>query len=248
VRERKKAMTMNRKARKEWLNRRWDTERGIWMTDYNNCLVLVRASVEDVCRSLKGYTARCERDVLGGEISLAEEGFFIFRLRGHDWTEVLHNDSHYPCQYPFTERWAKLSSRRLSTRAIFYYVSDTCPSIGYSLFENGQPLEAFDAVEGEPWKFRSKVRALPPKGVGDRWGFVKQFFVDQDAFDPFFTFTYFLGHREARPGDCVIVQNPGHDLAGVGVSRPGLERVTYLELRPTHRARRGLTRARARNP
>src|SRR5258708_5223063 len=90
------------KARDEWVNRRWDRERGIWLIDYNNCLALVRAPVEDVCQSLEDRTARWERDVLGGEVVVAEEALFVFRVRGHAWTEVLHNHWH-GCPYVFTE-------------------------------------------------------------------------------------------------------------------------------------------------
>jgi hypothetical protein len=223
------------KAREEWVSRRWDRERGIWMIAYNNCLALVRAPVEDVCGALKGKTSRWERDVLGGEVVVAEEGLFVFRLRGHAWSEVLHNHCH-SCPYAFTEAWAKLLSRRLGTRAVFYCVTDTCGGTGYSLFETGRLLEEFNATEGEPWTFRSEVRTAPMR-IADIWAFAWRFFVEQDAFEPFIDFNYFFGRQEGRTGERLIVQNPGHELAGAGVSRPGLERVDYLELRPPRRAR-----------
>jgi hypothetical protein len=75
-------------AEARWVNRRWEQERGYETTDYNNCLALVRASVEEVALALKRRTAHWERDVLGAEITLEPNSLLLFRLRGHVWTEA----------------------------------------------------------------------------------------------------------------------------------------------------------------
>jgi hypothetical protein len=232
---RRRPAVIRSNTREEWGRRRWDRERGIHIFDYNNKLVLLSAPVEDVCEALKKETARRERDVLGGEVVLGQEGLFVFRLRGHAWTEVLHNHPH-GCTYELTPRWAGLLSRRLGTKAIWYCVNDTCSCTGYSFFQSGKLRESFEFVEGQPYRFRSEIRSPPVKELQDEWGFVEWFFVEQDAFEPGITFAYFLGRGVARPGERVIVQNPGHELADFGVSRPGMERVDYLELRPKRSA------------
>jgi hypothetical protein len=62
----------------------WESRRGFWTTDYNNSLTLIHAPIDDVVDALAGRTERWERDVLGRDIVLSEQGgAFVFRLRGH---------------------------------------------------------------------------------------------------------------------------------------------------------------------
>jgi hypothetical protein len=212
---------------KRWLNRRWETERGIWLADYNNSLALVRAPVDDVALAFQRRTARWDRDVLGAEVVVGEEALFLFRLRGHSWTEVLHSKDDYD--------WVGPVSRRLDTRAILYAVSDTACCIGYFFYGSGRRLERFEALDsGREVRFRSKIRRAIPADVEDGRDWPNRFFLEQDALEPFIDFNYFFNRQDCSPGERVLVQNPGFALMGTEplvTTRPGLERVDYLVLR-----------------
>jgi hypothetical protein len=217
---------MTAKWAKEWLNTRWETRRGIWSTDYNNCLALLRASVEDVALAFRRRAARWERDALGAEIQTGEKALFVFRLRGHIWTEVLQSQDDY--------RWVASFSRRLGTEAIVYCVSDTTNSIGYDFYRAGRLQERFEYVGCQRHRLRSKVRRSLPQDVEDSRLWPDRFFREQDALDPFIDFDYFFNHRRPEAGERAIVQNPGHQLWHLPepvVTRPGLERVDYSVLR-----------------
>jgi len=68
----------------------WESMRGSWTIDYNNSLTLIRAPIDDVARALTDWTKRWEKDALGRDIVLGEQGgAFVFRLRGHTWTEAV---------------------------------------------------------------------------------------------------------------------------------------------------------------
>src|SRR5215813_2770240 len=107
----------------------WESMRGSWTTDYNNSLTLFRAPIDHVVDVLSDRTERWEKDVLGRDVVLGEQGgAFVFRLHGHTWTEAVLE--------PFKPIWSlreEALSRLLSTRVIDYGVSDTCGFIGYSL-------------------------------------------------------------------------------------------------------------------
>src|SRR5215468_239252 len=138
----------------------WESMRGSWTTDYNNSLTLIRAPIDHVVDALANRTERWERDVLGRDIVLGEQGgAFVFRLRGHTWTEVVLE--------PLKPIWSlgeQALSRLLKTRVIPYSVSDTSGSIGYRLYENGELLEELSALEGvsdeRANRFSSKLRDL----------------------------------------------------------------------------------------
>jgi hypothetical protein len=219
----------------------WKDRRGVRTTDYNNTVVLVRASIDAVGRSLTDRTERWERDVLGKEIVVGDEGAFIFRLRGHIWTEVVIG----PLQAGrFLGPWEQELSSRLATRVITYSVSDTTGAIGYDLYERGELLEKLDATDdgsgraSSDTKFSSRLRPLKRNDITDIWSFTEEFLVAQDAYEPGIEFTYFLGRQKYRPGDRLKVVDPGFPLAGrkkTVVSKPPIERVDYLALRQVGR-------------
>jgi hypothetical protein len=210
-----------------------ENRRGFETTDYNNSLVLIRASIDEVGNALADRTERWEQNVLGKEIIVNEQGAFIFRLRGHNWTEVVIE--------PFPAGpWEQELSSRLATSVISYAVSDTTGSIGYRLYEKGELLEQLDATDngsGGPdndTRFSSRLRSLKRGDMKDIWRFTEKFLVDQDAFEPGINFTYFLGRQRYRPGDRLMVGNPGFTLVTGQqsvVSIPPIERVDYLALR-----------------
>src|SRR5262245_16628005 len=82
--------------------RPWENRRGVETIDYNNNLLLIRASIDDVAHALADRTERWERDVVGREIILGQFGAFVFRLRGHSWTVVI------PEVRPELQGWALL--------------------------------------------------------------------------------------------------------------------------------------------
>jgi hypothetical protein len=189
----------------------WENRRGFETIDYNNSLVLIRASIDEVSRALADRTERWEQDVLGKEIVVGKDGAFIFRLHGHSWTEVVIEP------LPIGS-WEQALSSRLETRVITYSVSDTMGSIGYGLYEKGELLEELQATDngsGGPdrdTKFSSRLRSLKRSDITDIWRFTQKFLVDQDVFEPGIDFTYFLGRQRYRPGDRLTVVNPGFTL------------------------------------
>ena len=221
----------SRRLRDEWVNKPWPTLRGIRTIDYNNSLVLARAPVEDVARAFAPEAVAWERDVLGRDVTVGREGLFVFRLRGHAWTEVLWGPSLLPPS-PLGRGWQQALSRRLGTRVIYYAVTDTCGATGYEFFDAGELLEAFDAEEGKQPRFHSRVRHIGADEITRMWHVTHQFFVNQDAFEPGIEFPYFFNRGQPRPGDRALVQNPGFGLvvgAGpVAVSIPDVERVDYV--------------------
>jgi len=223
-------------AMDKWLNKVWDKARGIETTDYNNSAVLVRASVEEVGDTfMQEYPdAKWSRDVLGRDIVPGQEGFFIFRLQGHCWTELLHHRDHRVRQSVLKQDYIERLSRDLKTRVISYFVGDAAGVIGYTLLERGEVLEKFGS-NGEEVKFNSKIRNLSVDEIENAWKFPHEFFVEQDALEPgiqpgYFLTDYYDTLPEVRPGQRVRVHNPGFILFGVGVSTPGLERVDYVAL------------------
>jgi len=227
----------------------WESRRGRETIDYNNNLLLIRASIDDVARALADRTERWERDVVGREIVLGQLGAFVFRLRGHAWTVVvLEARSEW-------QGWTLLSgineqtralSGLLKTRAIYYWVGDTTGTVGYGLYENGELLENLGATEGgsPDDTFSSRLRKLKRRDIRNIWSFTHQFLVDQDAFEPGISFQYFIDHTEyqrrrepPQPGDRVRIVNDGFSVWRYDGSRsppsiPPIERVDYLVLRP----------------
>jgi len=229
--------------------RPWEIRRGVETIDYNNNLLLIRASIDDVARALADRTDRWERDVVGREIVLGRFGAFVFRLRGHAWTVVVLEAR------PELGGWALLIrigeqtralSNFLKTRAIYYWVGDTTCTVGYELYENGELLEKLSATEGgsPDDTFSSRLRDLKRQDIRNIWLFSRQFLVDQDAFEPGISFSYFIDHTEyrrrqdtPRPGDSVRIVNDGFSMWMPDGSRsqpsiPPIERADYLVLRP----------------
>jgi len=228
----------------------WESMRGSWTTDYNNSLTLIRAPIDDVVDALADRTERWERDVLGRDIVLGEQGgAFVFRLRGHSWTEaVLEPPYLRRVRFERIDRalkpiWSlgeQALSRLLKTRVIPYSVSDTSGYIGYSLYENGELLEKLSALEGgsdlpEANTFSSILRGLKRDDISNIWAFTRQFLIDEDAFDPGIDFAYFLGRwrGDVLAGDRHRIVNPGFTFMmpdGPVVSVPPIERIDYLVL------------------
>jgi hypothetical protein len=228
--------SLAREAKADRPEEPWENRRGAYTTDYNNTVALIRALVDEVARALAGQTGRWDQDVLGKEIIVGEEGAFIFRLRGHVWTEAVAE--------PWIAGLEQALSGRLATRVISYTVSDTVGAIGYSLFERGELLEEFVATDigsgraSSDTTFSSRLRSPKQNEIDNIWRFAEEFLIAQDAFEPGIEFRHFFGRQSYRPGERLKVVNPGLIRAGrneQAVSLPPIERVDYVALRQSGR-------------
>ncbi len=133
-----------------------------------------------MARAFEREAVAWERDVLGRQV---EVGLFIFRLRGHGWTEVLCGPS-FLAPSSLGVGWEKALSRRLGVRVISYSVTDNCGATGYELFDAGRLVETFEAEEGKEPRFESALRRVGAAETARMWRRTQQFFADQDAFEP----------------------------------------------------------------
>jgi hypothetical protein len=222
---------LGREGGNEQSEQPWENRRGTYTTDYNNTLALIRASVDDVARDLAGQKGRWDQDVLGKQIAVGEEGAFIFRLRGHVWTEVLAE--------PWKAGLERALSSRLATSVISYTVSDTVGAIGYSLFERGELQEELAATDNGSGRassdtiFSSRLRSPKQKDIDNIWRFSEEFLIAQDAYEPGIEYRHFFGGQRYRPGDHLKVVNPGLVWTGrneQAINLPPFERVDYVAL------------------
>jgi hypothetical protein len=226
----------------------WDKRRGLENVARNQSLLLLRSDVETVGKFVAANAVRWERDVLGQTVCSGACNILLFRVRGQSWAIALGDVLELSIAVPF--------SREFHSEAIEYQVSDTCASIGYSYFRDGELLEELFCEMGagnrprrRGSKFNSKIRNLRLADIKDGWAFVDQFFRDHDAYEPSLSYEYFL-HRSKQPQQATIVMpgtadiqddrwpricNPGwatrlpngHEI----VSIPDLERVDFIVLR-----------------
>jgi hypothetical protein len=221
--------SLGREAESKGPEEPWENRRGAYTIDYNNTLALIRASIDEVARDLAGQTGRWDQDVLGKEIAVGEEGAFIFRLRGHVWTEAVAE--------PWKAGLEQALSSHLATRVISYTVSDTVGAIGYSLYERGELLEELAATDNGRGRassdtiFSSRLRSPQQDEIDNIWRFAEEFLIAQDAYEPGIEFRDFFGRQSYRPGERLKVVNPGLVRAGrngQAVSLPPIERVDYV--------------------
>ncbi|MDX2244878.1 MAG: hypothetical protein NW224_29740 [Leptolyngbyaceae cyanobacterium bins.302] len=147
--------------------------RGVCTFEYDGTTLFVKADVEAVARSLsEERNASCwQQNVVGQEVELAEQCFFIFRFNQHTWTTVIARD-HSVVDFAtgkeakqlsreifqqkveqarsleLNEEDARLLSMRLKTRTIYYGVSDTACALSYRIYENGELLEKLETDDG----------------------------------------------------------------------------------------------------
>ena len=216
----------------------WELARGLFMLDYNCLILLTRAPVESVAGVIAEEGVAWHRDVLGSDVTVHLDSAFVFRLRGHEWSIVVDRPS---ARVPYGSEgyeWEKSLSCRLHAPVIVYGTSDTCCTIGYTLVEDGQIVEDFFAAGGEGdrpasegSRFTSMRRQVILHQIENKYDFVEQFFVEQDACDPGIDFGYFFDHHPPEVGKSGRVKNSGlwtpHANGAVRVS-PAIERVDYL--------------------
>lgn len=172
----------------------WDHLRGVGHTDYNNHLILIRASVEETAAVLARGAARWEKDVLGKEVLKGGLTLVVFRLRGHVWTEIL-GDPVEPSEL----------SRDTHSPVIWYGCSDTGGTVAYQYYEDGVRLEYLNAVcagRSRPYPrescFESSLRSLKLRDIKNAYDFAHQFLVERDAFEPGLEHAYFFPEKPRR--------------------------------------------------
>lgn len=181
--------------------------RGVATFDYDNSMLLVRESVEQVAEEFVSIrkAALWEKGVQNAELTLTENCFFVFQLFGHAWSEIVQigiaDVAKYLRESERRTRDAKALSRRLKTRAIAYAVSDTALAYHYELYEAGKLLERLNAYE-DVVEFESTLRDTP-KSIKNVERFIDGFFRDQDAFEPGLRFAHIVGRISSEPGERV---------------------------------------------
>ena len=194
--------------------------RGVCSFNYNGRTVFVLADVESVASALteERGASRWEKNVMNREVELARQCFFIFRFRGHIWTniigrdtlvlELLMNQSSQKLErdeleerlkenlrIELNEEDARLLSFRLQTKTIFYEISDTACALGYSIYENGNLLERLNTDEGyEITEWNSTIHDITKDEIENVEAWVEQLFRDQDALEPSIHFTRWVGY------------------------------------------------------
>jgi len=181
----------------------WEHKRGIVSTDVNEFALLIKAPADDVAKSfVRARNATIWiRDIYEKSLQSTAMCFVVYQFKGHDWTLIQHIHNDYG-KDSLGQDDARVLSGELATKGIYYGNSDTAGSIGYTLFDCGQEVEAFkygqdyeqhfdeesgeeDFDEGEfSMTFHSKVRSEDVDEIDDPCTFADRFFKLQDALVP----------------------------------------------------------------
>ncbi|RUR85701.1 hypothetical protein ACF3DV_24915 [Chlorogloeopsis fritschii PCC 9212] len=209
--------------------------RGVGSFNYNGTTVLCRSdvySVAHVISDMRGAKT-WRRNVVGQKIELTDQCFIIFRLRSHQWTQVIGRDraafnllrsSNLDTEQTvkkmreaeqsihLNEDDAEILSGLLDTYSIFYQVSDTANALRYKLYFNGKLLEKFKA---DDWydvpELESYFRTVNIDNIGDVREWVDRFFKEQNVYIPGWKFTDFAGYFCHKPGDKILIEDPDRD-------------------------------------
>lgn len=187
--------------------------RGLDFIDLNDLMVLVRAPIEQVTQAFSQMRqAEFEHDIYEREVTITGQDFIVFQFQGHLWTLI--HELGFSSEAPLGNEDAQVLAGLLSTRAIFYGVSDTCGFIGYELYDRGVSVEMLSFEDGDPeadvevderqgefrsaqgvYQFRSQLRQLrteenqnphDPELSPNPYDVVEDFFRAQDAYAPAF--------------------------------------------------------------
>lgn len=216
----------------------WRQRRGYETTDTNDELILVQAPIEQVAQAYNQLQQAVywERDVYEREIVIQGYSLLIFQFQGHPWT-LMHELPIRTCNVLLDEQEAQALSSLLSTKVIYFLISDTGSKIGYHLYNCGESMEKLfftseveeeldededdededEELEGT-YQFQSQIRQLKAEDIKYPYGFVEEFLQEQDAYVPaFFSKTTF------RVGQRVTIQLEG-------IKRSDFERMDYMVL------------------
>lgn len=193
--------------------------RGAFTFNYDGKSIWALADPEAVTdalsRSRKAGTVI--KNAANQPVTLTDQCFFIFRLRGHTWTQIVARDQevvrlimnqgrdkqdkkelnrkmNQARRRELNEKDAQSLSRQLSTRALFYGISDTACALGYKLYENGTLIEQLETEEGyEIRKWKSATHPQQKKEIGNIEQWVHALFLELDALEPGLSFAYLAG-------------------------------------------------------
>lgn len=165
--------------------------RGIESLDVNDAMLLVRAPVEQVAQAFSSlrHVDVWRRDAYERPVPGMALSFVVYQLRGHSWS-VIWTLTEAPFMHGFDLPDAEALSRLLQTRAVLYTVSDTCCSIGYDLYEQGELVEKLFYEPGSeeedlaPSEFYSRLRPVQAHDIEDSYNFVEAFMLEQDTYVP----------------------------------------------------------------
>jgi hypothetical protein len=206
--------------------------RGTVTFEYNGVTVLVKSDVESVARCLSNIreASKCEIDVLGKQIKLTEQCFFIFCFHGHQWTHILGRDRiqweisddkfrkklsksllkrmEKGERLELNQADARFLSQNLQTQAIYYDISDTACALSYCLYNDGEVVERLETGDGyEITNWQSIIHNIDASEIEDIEEWVDRFFQNQDALEPGLNFNHMVGYFMHRSGDKVKIEN-----------------------------------------
>lgn len=209
------SVTEYRLKQEQYFTRPWSTRRGIEEGDRNADLVLARVPIEELSKAIADLAVEWFPNVLGKEIKITQKylSAFAFQIVGHNWSiltpvRLKQND---------IERFSK----QFQQPFIELYMSDTCGSIHYQLYDSGELIESFDGfqhkedldpetlnaqtekyelypypedpeAQAQTAYFWSSRRKVTPEEIENIWHFPEQLLREFEAYDPAINSDYFL--------------------------------------------------------
>lgn len=180
-------------------------DRGLSTQDMDQSLVLVHADVDAVTEATVSLAekGKAAKDVHGKLVHATNECYIVYQLAGHRWT-CIHPVSIAVAKSRFGPTMAKVLSKRLKTKTIYYENDDVVVYFGYEYFKNGKSMEyvylgprsceaAFRRDRGphdlgddeeDIVKVRSRRRKIRKSDVEFDADFIHDFFVAEDAYVP----------------------------------------------------------------
>ncbi len=220
-------------------NIKLSSARGVVSFDYNGRSLFVDADVETVSNALAKHrnAPNHKTNIVGQEIELSKQCFFVFRFTGHRWTQIIGRDSYTDSSNPFLadsydpeklkaqlalhlgKDDAQAISEHLETKVLLYSISDTAGAIEYRLYDKGEQVEYFE--EGEKYdeegdcedffEFHSERGEIGPKDSGQSYEWINQLFRNLECYEPGIAFTHFVGYVSHNAGDKVTIKDQKED-------------------------------------
>ena len=192
--------------------------RGVGTFDYDGKSIWILADPEAVTDALS-YVRKAKvvrKDLRNKSVKLTDQFFLIFRLEGHTWTQIIAGDRlilgllmnmdklkltkkerdrrfNEARKLELNKQDAKLLSEQLSTRALFYGISDTAGALMYEFYENGELIEQLETTEGyKVNRWKSTLHPIRKKEMEhtDVLKWINELFIELDIFDPGLSFDY----------------------------------------------------------
>lgn len=217
--------------------------RGVSTFEYNGKSLFVKAGVAAVSTALSELRGGSEPQTClsSKPVTLTKQCFFVFRLDGHLWTQIIARDPISTGGNPFLggtfdpaelqadlvthirEDDAKELSKTLNTSALYYSVADTSYGLSYTLFEQGKLLERLESgdevdEEGEltsvcNWQASDGTPGPENADAGMKW--VEELFERLDAFEPGLRFERMIASMNHSPGDECRVSTEAEEIESI---------------------------------